>query len=470
MSVALENHSLSTDGCFLALKEYLIAGTGLSYYCRRDSELADHISRHLKKLRIKDCSSYLQLLESGSEGAKELDNLIEDLTIGETFFFRHTDLFNALEHSILPAIIEKNKTRRSLRIWSAGSSIGAEAYTMSILLRRQLGHLIHGWEVTIIGTDINRAFLTRAAEAQYEKWALRGIDEEIKQQCFSCNGKTWTLNSEFKQGVSFQHHNLAMHPFPSVMHNLFDFDVILCRNVMIYFNQKVIASIVGKMRDCLVDGGWLLVGHAEHNAEIFRDYCMVPFSGATGYQRVDTRDMLRQSPQWQPTAHMALQKLTFASAPKPTTSIPKPQALPREAAVPQNETLASKLAAIRTLTNRGEIEHADVQCRELLKAHKLDPACHLYHALVLEQLNQHSASEQSLRRAIYLDRDCILAHYYLGLSLRRTARGAEAARSFLNARRLLGAWDRSRVVDESNGLTVGELDDLISLHLDTFDS
>lgn len=461
-----KTYSLVADSYFEPLKKYLIATTGLSYYCNRDGELADHLVRHFRKLAITDCLSYLQLLQNGPAGDRELDNLIEDLTIGETFFFRHTDLFTALERTILPDVIERNKKHRRLRIWSAGSSIGAEAYTISILLRRHLAHLIRGWDVTIIGTDINRSFLSRAAKAQFEDWALRGISEEVKQ-CFSHQGKSWKLNPKFQEGVSFQYHNLAKHPYPSMLHNLFAFDVILCRNVMIYFGRDVIDNAVSSMRRCLVDGGWLMVGHAEHNLELFREFRTVNFDGATGYQRVEGQNATATSlPQRIPTCAAILETprpaLAMRSRPRTMSS---QQAPPIETTRHVDEP-SSELADIRILADRGEIEIAAAQCQQLLKTYKLNPTCHLYHALILEQLGQHASCEDSLRRAIYLDRDFVLAHYYLGLTLHRLDRHHEAIRSLENARKLLSTQDPDLVIGDCDGLNVAELDELARMQLD----
>ncbi|MEX0729076.1 MAG: CheR family methyltransferase, partial [Planctomycetaceae bacterium] len=283
----MKPYSLIGDGYFEPLKEYVIAATGLSYYRNRNGELIDHFERHVANVGLTDCLSYLQLLQSGPAGDGELDSLIEDLTIGETFFFRHTDLFAALERTILPDAIDRNKHHRRLRIWSAGSSIGAEAYTISILLRRHFAEELRDWEISIVGTDINRSFLFRAAQAQFEEWTLRGVSEDTRRACFTQCDNVWTLRPEFKSGVSFAYHNLARHPFPSMLHNLFAFDVILFRNVMIYFGQDALTSIIANMQRCLIDGGWLLVGHSEHNQELFREFRTVNFDGAIAYQRAD---------------------------------------------------------------------------------------------------------------------------------------------------------------------------------------
>jgi chemotaxis protein methyltransferase CheR len=125
--------SLVLDPSYPRLKAHLIESTGLAYYSDKDPDLAARISRRLSKVLLRDCDSYLNLLTDHEKGQAELDELIADLTIGETYFFRYREQFDALRATVLPDIIARNRTARRLRIWSAGCATGAEAY--STLLR-----------------------------------------------------------------------------------------------------------------------------------------------------------------------------------------------------------------------------------------------------------------------------------------------------------------------------------------------
>src|ERR1700722_18886086 len=154
-----------------------------------------------------------------------------------------------------------------------------------MLLRREFGHSLAGWDVTILGTDINREFLARAREGCYEEWALRNMAEENRRNYFVRSGKSWCVAPEYREGVSFQYHNLVAHPFPSLLNNLFAFDVILCRNVTIYFSLDIVRGIIERFHQSLVEEGWLLVGHAEPNMELFRSFRVVNALGAVLYQK-----------------------------------------------------------------------------------------------------------------------------------------------------------------------------------------
>lgn len=117
-----------------------------------------------------------------------------------------------------------------------------------------MAHELPGWEVTILGTDINRRSLARAREGKFEAWSLRSTPEDLKRNCFQNEGKLWSLAPEYKQWVTFQYHNLVEHSFPSPLNNLFCFDLIVCRNVMIYFGPDLMQRTIRQFHECLVPG------------------------------------------------------------------------------------------------------------------------------------------------------------------------------------------------------------------------
>lgn len=133
--------------------------------------------------------------------------------------------------------------------------------------------------MSILGTDVNRQCLARAREGRFEEWALRGLPEGLRRGCFTAVGREWHLAPEYRKGVSFQYHNLVTHPFPSLLHELADFDLILCRNVTIYFAPEIVRRLVDQFHRCLADGGWLVVGHAEPNVEWLRAFRTVKTPG-----------------------------------------------------------------------------------------------------------------------------------------------------------------------------------------------
>jgi chemotaxis protein methyltransferase CheR len=133
------------DPFYARLKEHLVESTGLAYYADKDADLARRVGRRLTSVGVQDCASYLEILRDPLRGPPELDSLIAEITIGETHFFRHMEHFEALRDLVLPGLIDRNEANRRLRIWCAGCADGAEPYSLSILLKRDMAHRLMGW-------------------------------------------------------------------------------------------------------------------------------------------------------------------------------------------------------------------------------------------------------------------------------------------------------------------------------------
>ena len=286
-STAPSPDALVGDPVYPRLKEHVLGSTGLAYYADKDADLARRISYRLSSLGMQDCASYLDILRSPLRGPSELDALVAEITIGETYFFRHQEHFDALRDVVIPDLIARNSVRRSLRIWCAGCADGPEPYSLAIVLKRDMAQRLFGWDVTILGTDINRRCLARARDGKFEEWALRSTPEDLKRSCFRKEGKLWSIAPAYKEWVSFQYHNLVEHSFPSLLNNLTCFDLIVCRNVMIYFGPELMQKMIARFHDCLVPGAWLLVGPSEPNMSYFSLYRIVNAPGVTLYQKPD---------------------------------------------------------------------------------------------------------------------------------------------------------------------------------------
>jgi chemotaxis protein methyltransferase CheR len=253
-----------SSGSYRELKRQVLEYTGLSYYSDRDEDLAARMSRRLAARGCGDAATYLQLLR---QDPQEFDCLVGELTIGETYFFRQPEQFRILKETIFPEILSRKRYCRQLRIWSAGCAIGAEPYSLSILLRLEFGKEIEGWDVSILATDINVEFLAHAREALFGAWTLRETPPEMMARCFLREGNRWRVLPEFRRQVVFQRHNLMSGGTPAL--DGLPFDLILCRNVLIYFSQNTISTVADSFFSALNPGGWLLVGHAEPNQKTF---------------------------------------------------------------------------------------------------------------------------------------------------------------------------------------------------------
>jgi chemotaxis protein methyltransferase CheR len=448
------------DPYFPRLKALVIEATGMAFYADKDEDLARIIAARMGESGKPSCARYLETIADPVLGRDEMDALVAELTIGETYFFRHKEQFDALRDIILPDVLARNEATRSLRIWSAGCATGPEPYSIAILLKREFGARIAGWHVSVIGTDINQKFLARAREGRYDEWAFRATPEDVRAECFTRVGKQWQLRPEYKNLVGFQYHNLIKNRFPSLLDNLVGIDIIICRNVVIYFSRETVEELIPCFHETLVDGGWLVMGHAEPNIELFRDFRTVNTPGAVLYQR---NDRAKDQPAARPAVRSILPAPTL-SRPRPPLKKPVASVPVKPAPVPLKEPEA--IGRVRELADEGRWAEALAACDALIAANTLNSRAHFYRALVSEQLGDLEGCQASLRRAIYLDRRFVLPHYHLGLFLWRRDELQGASRSFRNVLALLEQMPADVILDDGDAITVGQLRETVGMHLD----
>jgi chemotaxis protein methyltransferase CheR len=439
------------DPCYTKLKEQLIAATGLAFYADRDERLTELIASRLSALGLPDCSSYTDFLADRKQGTAEMDVLIARLTIGETYFFRDEAQFDAIRNIILPDVLERNQSSKRLRIWSAGCATGAEPYSLAILLARELGHRIDGWQIGIDATDLNRGFLAQAAEGKFRAWAIRSTSDEVKRECFSKDGLVWTIHPRYKQWISFHHMNLVASEFRTPWPDGTLFDLILCRNVMIYFTPEVNRRLIGQLHNSLADDGWLVVGASEHGLDCYQSFRTSDVTNARIYQKL-------------PPA-LVLQEVTPLEV-APLEVTPLEVRPPEVAPEPVAEPARADLEGLRQLADRGDWQGAAEYGQALLSRDVLNPQIHFYQALIFENLGRAAEAQRWLRQAIYLDRNFALAHYQLGLALERERQTPAAARSFGNVLKVLASTPDDAIVTAGSGLTATGLKELARTHLE----
>lgn len=415
------------DPDFDAIARCVIGRTGLAYYEQRRDELAQRIEVRMAQLGFKRYDQYADLLHDAARSAAEIDELARLLTIGETHFFRHGGLIDALRHHVLPELLQRRAATKRLRIWSAGCSIGAEPYTLAILLRKYLAASTVGWRIEIFGTDINRNFLAQAAEGRFAEWALRGVDDHMRYTCFTADGSHWRIKDELKRDVCIAYHNL-MSPEPIDT----GFDLVLCRNVFIYFSNEVIREVVERLRSSLVDDGFLAVGHSEISPFLFEGFRAIRYGNAVVYGLSDTP---RDAPQWQPPVlDIAPMPLILATD------------LPRE---PDNP--------IDCNADIGNLDEAIEQCRRAILADRLNPHAYVRQAMLLEQQARLDEAMCAVKQALYLDHRAAFAHYiFASIALRRDEVDA-AARALRNVVDLLDGRADDEPVEYGDGVTIAEL-------------
>jgi chemotaxis protein methyltransferase CheR len=491
------------DPAYAALKARIIARTGHHYYADKDELLIERLRRRFRASSTADCAAYAALLSDGAQGEAEWARLEAEITVGETFFFRYAEQFQALRETILPALIEARSSERALRIWSAGCSTGAEPYSLAILVRELLGEALADWRVLILGTDISTEALATARAAEYGRWALRTTPPEDRLRYFTRLPPApgirreggYALRPEFRGLVRFERGNLLTLAEPGTPHGE-AFDLILCRNVLIYFDARTVTAVVRGLSVRLRDDGWLLLGHAEPSPAFATFLTPVSLPGTVAYRRLQEALPLpvtgpiplladapaiavsgaRAVPAADPDDRTATANETVgprdaenAAPPDGNAESGAPSPPTAEAVVPVAEPVAEAaildaagapsedLARIRALADAGETGAAWRALRAALDRDPTDPALRFYEGLLARTLGRDAEAERAWRAALYLDRSFVMAHYHLGLLLIGLDRPREAVRALDNAIALSQALRPDTALPEGDGASAAEI-------------
>ncbi len=233
--------------------------------------LVTHINqaRELTRIIAEACTlsnyqpeEYLDKLRHCSSSSALLADLVAAITVGESYFFRDKTQMHLLEKELLPNLIKRKKDTRTLKIWSAGCSSGEELYTIVMLLLKLIPDIEH-WDLQLLGTDINVAALEKAKTGIYRQWSMRSIPEKYLQNYFTKVKHTYVLSSEVRDRVRFKYLNLCDNSYPSIINGTYQVDLILCRNVLIYFENDLVVKIIKKLSQCLAEGAYLLLGASD---------------------------------------------------------------------------------------------------------------------------------------------------------------------------------------------------------------
>ena len=250
--------------------------------------LEDRCGRRMQHLSISSLRAYYDCLTISSIRDDEIKELLNEITIGETCFFRNAPQLEALRRVVLPAIL-KNKSHlafRHLRLWSAGCSTGEEAYTLAILLLEEREGALKNVNTEIVATDLNLRSLEAAQAGVYGDYALRNVNPLMRLKYFTSAGERLAVKSEVKALVKFSRLNLMDDARMTFMKGM---DTIFCCNVMIYFDGVVRRRIVQHFYNNLVPNSYLFVGHAESLYGVNNDFHLVHFPGATAYFKPEKR-------------------------------------------------------------------------------------------------------------------------------------------------------------------------------------
>ncbi|MDP2833519.1 MAG: CheR family methyltransferase [Pseudomonadota bacterium] len=438
--------------------------TGIRILDHQMETLRRTVADGLSRFGHTEAADYLAGLRAARASSPEHEHLIAGITVGESYFFRDQAQMAWLREQWLPQLIARRRAENtlSLRIWSAGSSDGQELYSLAMLLAEQLPDL-ERWNLHLLGTDINAEALARALRGRYSEWSLRATPEAARQRHFRQErDRAWSISAALRGHVHFAYLNLSEDSFPSMLSETNALDLILCRNVFIYFDPAIVAEVMRKFHACLVPGGHLLLGasdlidsgtldgfslHNLDNAFTLQSHAPAPAKvepAAVEPARADQRARPKPPPQAAPQVVSVSQPAPTATAAAATSYEDITRLLGREAWREALEAAASRQmrgddsALLRqfrakALANLGRTHEALEACDASLAREAGDKHSHFLRALILLELHRLPAAEESLRRTLFLDRYFVEAHYQLGLLQMRRGAHLGGLKSMKNA-------------------------------------
>jgi chemotaxis protein methyltransferase CheR len=385
-------------GDFARFRDLVEDRCGLFFGESRQTSLQASVGIRMQQLGLDDAGAYYERLR-GEAADDEFRKLIHLVTITETCFLRDPAQFRMLRQHVIPSVLadrERDGTR-ALRIWSAGCSSGEEPYSIALTLRDMGLHLTHpDWTFDILGTDLNTERLDAARRGEYGARAVRNVEGAWLRRFFEPSGDQFRLKDDIRRSVRFREGNLTSDRSTGAPPGRAD--VILCKNVAIYFRPEVTRRLVERLYDALNDGGYLLLGHSESLWQMESGLTLVEHDGVFCYRK-DAR---------------------------PKTYPPAPAAAAGEQATGQYERC---LEAFRN----GEWDQAERDVRELIRASWTFVPAHLLLGGLYAQRGRYAEAREQAEQVLGLDDMDARAYLLLGMIDARAGRCAEAVVSLRRA-------------------------------------
>jgi len=464
---------------------------GLHFEDSRLSQVAEALVARLEAVR-EPPALYLARLEAAEVLSEEIRALAGELTVPETYFFRNIDQFQACLELALPDRIRAQSPRRRLRILSAGCASGEEAYTLAILAWNLPA--LAGWDVSIRGVDLSVTMLERAKRARYSAWSLRETPAEVQARCFRVDGREYVLDDAIRALVDFEETNLA--DDCASLWQAEAFDVVFCRNVIMYFTPEAARSAIARLSRILAPEGYLFLGHAETLRGLTRDFHLRHTHRTFYYQRREASETACTAPttlepsqrrafgpplpapspddSWVETIRRASERIqslastrgavpaatavSHASAESHASHVVRAIELLREERFSEAQATLSSLPAdsgsdpdvllLRAvlLSHGGDLAMAEVICRQLLARDEMNAGAHYLMALCCEHAGDRGGAAEHDQLAAYLDSAFAMPRLHLGLLARRAGDQSAARQELQQALALLEREDASRLL------------------------
>ncbi len=473
---------------------------GIQIFDHQMDKFRQTICQGCRQMNFKSCDSYYRALQDNSLNSAIKDNLIAGITVGESYFFRDHAQMELLQNSILPELISIRRKQKflNLRIWSAGCADGQELYSIVMLLKQLLPD-IDKWNLHLLGTDINIHALSRALKACYNDWSFRSTDESIRDTFFTRQKNMWKINDALQHLTKFSYLNLYDDNFPSILSETNAMDLILCRNVFIYFDQQAARVVLKKFYQSLLPGGYLLQGASDMLENKVDDFQFQFYADTCFFQKPDVLEDSTALEAMDGQSSFTDQETSTETGPslqeQPPQSTPSEQ--PVSKSYPQetyknifkhlaeenwedalqdinncietgyNSALIWQFKA-KALANLGQPKEALKACKLSIQIDPQDKHSHFILGLIYMEARQYGKSKDAFGRALYLDRQFVEAHYNLALLHFLQGKYNKAIKYMHNALRICEQENPDRCLHDAAGMTFGRLATILRSELDMY--
>jgi chemotaxis protein methyltransferase CheR len=494
------------DAQLLRLSDFVARHLGLHYPRERWLDLQRGVCDAAQQWGgQQDLDQYVQELLRPVPTQRHLEVLAGCLTIGETYFFREKRSLDVFEQDIVPELM-RTGTGKAIKIWSAGCATGEEPYSIAIMLSRLMAGL-KKWNVEILATDISAKSLQKASAGIYGEWSFRGIPPPVRSAYFEAvEENRWALSSAIKKMVSFAQLNLMDDFFPPPSHSTTGFDVIFCRNVLMYFTPEGRRKVVQQLYRSLASDGWLIVSPTETSHQLFSEFITVNFSDATLYRKSSTQvgktltlPAVLRDENWfgARLAEQRLENSEPAMAPVYDTSQEshdqeshdhqidaedaETPAASYERALALHELgryedvqqiigalllrnaddAQAMLLLARAYANQGDLTLALLWCDKAIAADKMAARAYYLRAIILQEQGSLPEALVAFKQTVYADPQFVLGHFSLGHLALTHGKLRESEKHFENVLLSLAQHEPEDIVPESEGLSAGKLREMM---------
>lgn len=383
----------------------------------------ENLKRVSKDLGGVNLDTLLQNLENQKNDIQIIQAFAREFSVGESYFFRDPDFFDFFEHHIIPQISKKNNY--SLNIWSVGCSRGEEAYSLAMMLHKNIPD-IEKWDLSILGTDVNTHLLDRAKEGIFQKWSFRSIPDFYIKNYFKPVGEMYEIHPVIKKMVHFTYHNITSETLVYVPSNVKKFDLILLKNVLIYLKDNKAKTVTKNLFSILNEGGYLATTPVEYGSKIF-DF---PHTNCC-------------SSKW------IIQKPYESDQ---QFNLPEEKYDYPQADIDDNREYHTYDDVIDLLLR---VEKKNRSTKKVLE--KNEPCTYYLHALRMIESGDTKGAKVSLLKSIYLEKHFVVAYITLANILRKEEKHMESHKHINKAKSILKQMAPQDEVPLTNGLMVKDL-------------